>query len=151
MSKAWFVIVTKPQQEARAAVELGKQDFQVFMPILDGKPKYGRYIFAFFDRNVDDWGKIRSTRGCCDVVKIGFQPCPVPAHVMEAIRNAPPPAPEPTPAEINYAQGQRVRIIEGPGAGLEGLFDKDIKKRTAALLKIMGKTVELPRAAIRAA
>lgn len=146
---AWHVVISKPSQEARAAIELAKQDFRVFLPILETKPMFPRYLFAQFDRDIDNWGVIKSTRGCIDLLKNGFIPANVPEKVMGAIMSYKPPA-EPAEAEVTFVQGQVVKIAEGPCSGLLGIFQSDAKGRTMALLEIMGKRVELPRKSIRA-
>src|SRR6478752_551295 len=114
---AWHVVVCRAQQEARAAIELTKQDFEVYMPILDSKPMFPRYIFTRFNREVDNWGVIRSTRGCIDLLKNGFLPAHVPQHAMDAIMASRPPE-EPVETESNFAPGDTVKIASGPLAGL---------------------------------
>jgi transcriptional antiterminator RfaH len=147
---AWHVVVCRAQQEARAAIELTKQDFEVYMPILDSKPMFPRYIFTRFDREKDNWGVIRSTRGCIDLLKNGFIPAHVPQHAMDAIMAYRPPV-EPTQTQTQFAAGDTVRITTGPLAGLEGLFVADRQKRISCLLEIMGKRVEVPIDSVRAA
>ena len=147
---AWHVALCRSQQEARAAVELANQSFRVFLPILDTKPMFPRYIFLQFDRDRDDWGKVKSTRGCVDLLKSGFLPSIVPEPVMDAIMAFRPPV-EPVQGETQFTEGQRVRVTEGPCQGLEGLFQRDAKGRNYALLEILGKRVELPKNSIRAA
>ena len=147
---AWHIAVCRPLQETRAAIELVNQDFRVYLPILDSKPMFPRYIFVQFDREYDDWGKIKSTRGCVDLIKNGFQPSIVPQDAMDAIMAFKPPV-EPVDGETQYTEGQMVQIISGPFQGFQGLFQRDAKGRTAALLEVMGRRIELPKNSIRAA
>lgn len=146
----WFCVVSKPSQEARAAVELAKQDFRVYLPILDAKPMFPRYLFIQFDPDRDNWGIVRSTRGCIDLLRSGFIPTAVPAYLIEALMTYRPLA-EPIQTETTFTAGQTIKVIEGPLQGLHGLFQQDAKKRTQAFIDIMGKRVELPKANIRAA
>ena len=146
---AWHVVNSKPQQEFRAAVELTKQNFHVFLPILHQKPMFPRYLFVEFDREVDQWGSIKSTRGCMDLLRNGFLPANVPSNVMAAIMTYTP-KDESSP-ELTFAPGQKVIVQSGPLAGLEGLFVSDRHKRVYALLEIMGKSVEVAKDSIRAA
>ena len=147
---AWHVICSKPNQEIRAAIELTKQAFQVFLPISRSKPLFPRYLFAQFDREKDNWGVIRSTRGCVDVLKSGFQPIIVRQPIIEAIM-----AYEDSPEEIatdpTYAKGQKVRIKNGLLAGYEGLFTGTDKQRVLAFLDILGNKVSVPVKDIAAA
>ncbi len=147
---SWHCCMTKSQQEARAAVELTNQDFRVFLPVLSSKPMFPRYIFVQFDRNIDPWGKIKSTRGCIDLLKDGFLPAIVPTKAIEAIMAYREPREMPA-GETQFAPGQTVRITDGVLAGLEGLFQADVKGRTACLLEICGRRVQVPRNTIKAA
>lgn len=147
---AWHCIVSKPSQEARAAIELTNQDFHVFLPILDKKPMFPRYLFAEFDASIDNWGVIRSTRGCIDVLKNGRSPATVPNHVMAAVMAFK--APETLPdGQTEFSPGQSIQIVQGPLAGLQGLFVADKRHRVYCLLDLLGKKVEVARDSIRAA
>ena len=148
--RAWHVVCSRPQQEARAAIELAKQDFDVFLPILDQKPMFPRYLFVAFDVAQDNWGCIRSTRGCVDLLKNGFLPATVPDHIMSAIR-AYKPLEASQDDQTEFSAGQAITITSGPLAGLQGLFVADRHKRVYALLEIMGRKVEVARDSIRAA
>ncbi len=147
---SWHVCRTKSQQEPRAAVELANQDFRVFLPVLASKPMFPGYIFVQFDRDRDPWGKIKNTRGCIDLLGCGFIPANVPDPVIEALMAYRPPE-IPSEGPSTFAKGQPVQITEGILAGLEGLFQADVKGRTACLLEICGKRVEVPRGTVRAA
>lgn len=152
MALGWHCVVSRPQQEARAAVELANQGFRVFLPILDQKPMFPRYLFSQFDSEKDPWGAIKSTRGCVDLLKNGFTPASVPDRVIEAIMAyRPRPIETPCESETDFRAGDTVRITEGPLAGLSGLFVADKRARTACLLDLFGKKVEVPRDSLRAA
>ena len=147
---AWHCAVTKPQQEHIAAIHLTNQQFHTYLPVLDAKPMFPRYIFVEFDREKDPWGSIRSTRGCIDLLKDGFKPAIVPHKAIEAIMAYQPQIPS-SPESVNYEKGQRVKIVDGVLDGLEGLFQGDAKGRTACLLEICGRKVTVPKNTIRAA
>ena len=148
--RAWFVVNSKPQQETRAALELANQNFEVFLPILDAKPMFPRYLFVAFDRDRDSWGPIQHTRGCSGLLKNGFLPIPVRDDVIVALKDYRPPE-KPHDGETIFTKGQEVQITEGPLQGLHGLFQADEKRRVYALLEICGKPIKIPRQYIRAA
>lgn len=148
---AWHVCYCRPQQEARAAVELANQDFHVFLPVLFTKPMFPRYIFVQFDRDTDPWGKIKSTRGCIDLLKDGFLPCIVRPEVIDAIKAFREPVEGTPQTQTQLSVGDTVQIHSGPLAGLHGLFVADKKARVSCLLEILGKRVEVPRDSVRAA
>ena len=149
--KQWFCVLAKSHQEARAAVELTKQGYRVFMPILSGRPMFPRYLFAQFDRERDPWGAIKNTRGCVDLLRSGFVPSPVPEEVMEALMSYKPAPDAESVDQVKFNTGDAVIISDGPLQGLSGLFQASVKGRTACLLEIMGKRVEVPRGSVRAA
>lgn len=148
--REWHCVISRPNQETRAAIELANQDFEVFLPVLDRKPMFPRYLFVAFDSQSEPWGRIKSTRGCVDLLKVGFVPAVVPKHAMEAIITYRPPQ-EPQEAQVQFEEGDAVIIQTGPLQGLQGLFVADRHKRVMALLEIMGKKIEVPRDSIRAA
>lgn len=139
----WFCVMTRAQQEHRAMIELTKQGFHTYSPLFKSKPLFPRYIFVEFDRDTDNWGVIRSTRGCVDLLKNGFQPLSIPNRVMDAIMAYEPPA-EPVEADPNYDKGQKVKIKTGVLAGYEGLFQGTDKQRVQAFLTILGNKVSVP-------
>lgn len=140
----WFCVNTKPQQEIRAMIELTKQGFHTYTPMWKpGKPLFPRYIFAQFDKNADNWGVIRSTRGCNDLLKNGFQPIPIRQSIMDAIMAFEPPA-EPVQTDPTYTPDQKVRITNGILAGYEGLFKGTDKQRVQAFLEILGNKISVP-------
>lgn len=140
--QTWSVVYTKPNQEVRAAIELTKQDFHVYSPIHFTRPLFPRYIFAEFDRDQDNWGLIRSTRGCIDVLKNGFRPIIVQQTVMEAIMAFKPTEDGPEIDPV-FTANQRVRINSGILQGYEGLFTGSDKQRTQAFLDILGNKVSV--------
>ncbi len=148
--KSWFCVVSRPNQECRAAIELANQSFHVYLPVIDAKPMFPRYLFVEFDREKDPWGSIKSTRGCVDLLRNGFLPAMVPRHAMDAIMAYQPQQEAPAGPNI-FTEGQVVRVIEGPLQGLQGLFQRDAKGRVSCLIEIMGRRVELPKESIRAA
>lgn len=147
----WYCVIARPQQEARAALELEKQGFTVYLPKLEAKPMFPRYLFAAFDRDRDNWGSIKSTRGVSDLIRSNGIPSQLPRRAMDAIMSYTTATPEPTDGQTEFSRGQVVRIETGVLAGLQGLFQTDVRGRTACLLEILGKRVEVPRQSIRAA
>ena len=148
---AWHVAFTRCQQEVRAALELTNQDFRVFLPILCAKPMFPRYLFVQFDREIDPWGKIKSTRGCVDLLKDGYLPAIVPARIIEAIMAYAPAPEKPADGQTQFTAGDAIKITTGPLAGLEGLFVADRKARVMCLLELCGKRIEVPRTMVEAA
>src|ERR1700760_217373 len=131
--RQWYCIVSKPAQEHRAAYELRNQAFEVYLPLIHSKPLFPRYLFCRFDVLTDNWGKIRSTRGCIDLLKHGFNPQRIRDQIIDAIMafEATPEA-QITPPE--FTPNQRITVINGPFSSFEGLFQKSAQGRVKVLL-----------------
>ncbi len=143
--RAWFVAVAKPAQEFRAQFELNNQGFETYLPTTKHKPLFPRYLFCRFDRDVDNWGTIRSTRGCIDVLKHGFLPQAIPESAMSRIM-AYKDQPEASETDPIYQPGQRVIVVAGPFSSFEGLFQRSAQGRVKVLLSLFGaqREVDIP-------
>ena len=148
--KHWYAVYCKPREDERAELHLGLQDFEVFRPKHRVRRKrpggmatlieslFPRYLFIHLDDIADNWAPIRSTRGVVGMVRWGDHAPPVPNHVVECLqRNVDEVGCIPTPPS-DYKPGDRVRILEGPFAGLEGIFyRRRDDERIMLLMEIM--------------
>src|SRR5690606_19909477 len=94
----WYLIQTKPRQEARAEEHLQRQNFECYRPLKSGEPKkrtpkvaseeelFPGYLFIRMDQVHDNWYPIRSTRGVARIVTFGGHPVPVQDELIEQIR-----------------------------------------------------------------
>lgn len=151
-SKDWYVVYTKPRQEAVAQENLQRQNFDVYCPLIKLtkrrnselrsviEPFFPRYIFLRFDLARDNWAPIRSTRGVCGLVKFDGVPKPVPSTLISAIKeneNA-----DNVQRVINktWKPGEIVEIEQGPFAGYPCIFQvQKSADRVCVLLDIVGK------------
>lgn len=163
MSAKWYVAVSHPCQEIRAAMEITKLEFEVFYPIKTFQrfrkqgapvqvtgPLFPRYLFAKFDRELDDWGKIKDQRGVADILRNQNRPVAISTSVVEAIRSYREAIQEVYSPGI-FEDKQKVRIVSGILCGVEGLFKGSDRQRTKAFLEILGKRYEVPHNTIAAA
>ena len=93
----WYLIQTKPRQEARAEEHLLRQHFECYRPLKAPAPLRGSqgtksgealfpgYLFIRLDCIHDNWYPIRSTRGVSRVVSFGGQPTPVRDELIEQL------------------------------------------------------------------
>ena len=159
--RRWYVVYTKPREEARARENLERQGHQCYLPELSlekrrrGKvlpvtePLFPRYLFI---RCADElatagWGSLRSTRGVVKLVAFGDGPCTVDDAFLNALQLRT----ERGPATL-FAAGEVVTIAEGPFAGLEAIFQlKEGADRAAVLLDMLGQQVRaaVPYVALR--
>jgi len=150
--RRWYVIYTKPRQESVAEVNLRNQEFDVWLPralhsrrrrgrwLESVEPLFPRYLFIRLSWGHDNVAPVRSTRGVSGFVRQGVEPDVVPTGVIEALAEAV----DPTtglhrirPRALR--RGERVRVLEGPFQGLEGIFEAERgEARVAILLGLLG-------------
>jgi len=88
--KNWYLIKTKPQQEAIATQNLTNQDFDVFFPkaVINNKttPLFPSYLFIELDDKIQNWTPIRSTKGVSNFVRFGLSFAKVPNQIINLIK-----------------------------------------------------------------
>ncbi len=138
----WYLIQTKPRQEARAEQHLRRQAFECYRPhkpsgSCNGKaqePLFPGYLFIRLDRQLDNWYPIRSTRGVARVVSFGGEPTPVRDELIEQLRQR-----LAAPAEkTQFRPGERVQLHGGGFNELEAIFvSADGEERSVILLTLL--------------
>lgn len=104
------------------------------------EPLFPCYLFLNIDCGTDEYLRSRSAPGVSYILSSDGVPAPVPAELVEQIRqrvdreNALGPA-------ARFAQGDRVIVSSGPFAGLEAIFDRALtpQGRCLILLQILGR------------
>ncbi|HEX4879556.1 MAG TPA: transcriptional activator RfaH [Limnobacter sp.] len=159
----WYVMYTKPRMEAVAQDNLLRQNYRVFFPralvrkrratqgmVEVVEPLFPRYLFVQLEQGVDDFSKLRSTKGCVDLVKFGGKPAPVPQGLVQWIAGQVDPLGiMDLSAAQNLEVGASVRVAAGPFEGLVGTITKQKSAdRVLVLLNVLGadRAVEVPRA-----
>ena len=149
----WFAVYCKPRQEAVAEENLLRQDFRVYLPRVGIRKRrrgqwcdavevlFPRYAFIRIDPLRRSTAPVRSTRGVVGLVRFGGQPAVVPDAMMNALMER-----EDDASGLHLDSGARLRIgeriklLEGPLAGIEGVFtEQDGEKRVVVLLDLLGK------------
>jgi len=151
---SWYVVSCKPRQELTARENLERQGFEVYLPRIRVRRRkqnrwvdaievlFPRYLFVRADRLRQSTASIRSTRGAIGLVRFGVEPAVVPDSVIEAIL-----AREDAATGLHVAaapefrRGEKVTMLEGPFAGLEGVFAcDDGVERAILLIELLGKS-----------
>jgi transcriptional antiterminator RfaH len=143
----WYVVHTKPRQEARALENLQRQGFECFLPTLPvqrqhrsgvrvaHEPMFARYLFIRLSSTDQNWAPIRSTLGVSTLVRFGLHPAKVPEGLIEFLRVAP----QADVARL-YAAGDEVHIRGGALQGLSALYQgHDGEARAFVLIDLLGK------------
>ena len=141
----WYLIQTKPRQDARAEEHLLRQGFTCYRPLQPDpsgqakKPEslFPGYLFIHLDRDMDNWYPIRSTRGVNRVVSFGGEPAAVRDELIEHLQQRL--AAEQRAAEpAGFAPGERVQIRGDGFEDIEAIFVcSDGQQRSVILLTLL--------------
>ena len=151
--KRWFAVHSKPRQEAVAEQHLNNQGFTTYLPRIRvrkqrrGKwtkvvePLFPRYLFIQCDPDQDNTAPVRSTRGAVGLVRIGTELRSVPDEVIEFLKQAEDQDEQLRPDDTwPHQPGDRVQVLGGPFAGLEGVYLEPVaESRAMLLLKLLGR------------
>jgi transcriptional antiterminator RfaH len=152
--KLWYVVHTKPQQEALAASMLEERlSLTVFLPEVRRRirghlrrtPLFPGYLFVEIDLESTEASAVNTTPAVIRLVAFGGRPQPVSGRVIGALQAR--------LAEIDeqgglpqhpFRVGDRVRLKEGPLAGLEAVFVGPMRpaERVRVLLEFLGQEQE---------
>lgn len=152
----WHLVFTKPNMERCALENLERQGYICYLPnrptqkIARGelsiieKPLFPRYLFICLrsGKSGQSVAPIRSSRGVSKLVSFGNELAKVPEALVEAVRaqeNLAYAQPEPL-----FKSGERVRITEGPFAGVEAIYQiDDGERRVLVLIEMMQQLTQL--------
>ena len=151
--KCWYTVHTKPRQETVAEENLQRQGFPVYLPRIQAarrkkdrwqdviEPLFPRYLFMQVDAETVSLAPVRSTRGVNNLVRFGYQLVPVPDELIACIKSM-----EDQesglfiPKSPLFNTGDRVSIVEGPFAQMEGIYHCDQgEHRAIILLECLGR------------
>jgi len=148
----WFVVHTKPRKEKLAMENLQRQGYTAYCPqIIQPKrrrqqwqkvsePLFPRYLFVYLNIGIDNFSPIRSTLGVIGLVQFGSQPALMPGSVIEAIQHQEFEMKDTCIDHPCWQKGDLIEILDGPFAGLSGIFQKkESIERVSLLLDILGQ------------
>jgi len=144
MDTKWYLVKTKPLNETRIHARLTEAGFETIYPKIFKKirgkgrieirPLFPTYLFVRFD--IEQLRTVRYTRGVARVVSFGPEPQEVGPEIVEAVRNRMDESGMVTlvrpPAE--WKPGEKIKIGEGPFAGLDAIFVEALPDRERVVL-----------------
>ena len=156
----WFAVVTKPRQEKIALENLQRQGFECFLPMAENpyqrrtkkhariiEPLFPRYLFLGAIAEFHDLAPVRSTRGVITMVRFGTKLAVVPGIIIKALKKFMAPGSGLIRIQpVLVEEDDKVRIFDGPLAGLSGIVHKRKgENRVQVLLEMLGRpnTVEI--------
>lgn len=163
----WYAVMSGPQMEFEAEVNLRRQGYYTWLPHERIKRKrkianrdrykieiintayFPRYLFVCFRSPRDSFYQVNETDGVATIVYCGDEPLPIPHEVMDELMAR---------ADVNgmvgevdkvarkrFKPGQKVKFIdESPLAGWVATVSLDAGKDVRVFLEMLGKIREVP-------
>ena len=149
--EAWYVLYTKPRQEEAVAGQLGRRGLEVFLPQYTERRRgeaprmqvlFPCYLFIRADLEAVGISALQWVPGVRRLVAFGGVPARVPEAAIAYIRR------QLVQLEAQggfprarFRPGERVRVREGPLAGLEGIFEGPAgpAERVRILIRFLGE------------
>lgn len=148
----WYVVHTKVRQEQTACENLARQGYAVYLPRikilkrLRGRqqaqlePLFPRYVFVQPGSLAHSIAPVRSTLGVTALVRFGHEPAVMRPATLQGIREFEARQNEARDEDISpFQRGERVRVVEGPLTGLEGLISDVSQQRVIVLMELLGQ------------
>ena len=156
-SSRWHVVQTQVNSENKAAANLLRQGYEVYLPRYWKRrrharrvetvptPLFPRYLFVGFDPMTARWRSIQSTFGVSRLVCNNQEPAILPDRVVDELRRR-----EDDKGFIRldlqpqYAPGDKIRVVDGVFSDSVGLFERMTDRdRVAILLDLLGRKVRI--------
>lgn len=147
----WVLVQFKPSSDAIAVRNLGRQGISVFLPkteqtlrkgghfVKSVKPLFPGYLFAQVDLNTGGWRAINSTYGVSRIVTTAGKPTPVPAGLVDALKQRCDAANVIVPI-ADFQAGDEVALSHGPFADWVGeIVEMTADQRAWVLIDLMGR------------
>jgi transcription antitermination factor NusG len=165
MSEQWYALRVKPHKERTVHERLAAEAVEGYLPLVKVRPKNPRaaklkpyfpgYLFVRADLKHLGANKLKWMPGTIGLVEFGGVPAVVPANLVQEIKDL--------LVKINkqggldhfeLQAGDPVRIVSGPFAGYEAIFDARVpgKDRVQVLLAFLSQSpqpLELDAATIK--
>ncbi len=151
--KRWYVVHTHARQEARAEVNLRRQGFEAWLPVIRRARRHARrvdstlaslfprYLFVRLDLTSQPWRSINGTFGVVRLLCNGDTPLVVPDGLVEEIRERCDDAGTIVGPPQPLVVGEAVKVAMGR-FDLEGLFEtRSGQDRVVVLVNMLGREV----------
>lgn len=150
---AWYAIHTRSHFENLVADQLTARGFSLFLPQMGvwskrlqttrAEPMFPGYLFIHHGMEKRSYVEILQARGVVRVLEGGWNRLtPIADGEMEGIQRVVK-AGVPVSPHLYFNKGDRVRVLDGPLTGLEGIFvrDKPNKRRLVVSIDLLQTSV----------
>jgi len=146
ITRDWYLVYCKPRQELSARVNLERQGYEVYLPMVNCRkrsgsqrvskfePMFPRYLFIRLAKGLDSWAPIRSTIGVSHLVRFGLELAQVPENLIIGLKAGANSEGYFEAKQIEIKPGDRFRITEGVMEGYEGIVLARTGKERVRLL-----------------
>lgn len=144
MDPKWFLVKTKPRNEAKIHARFTEAGFESLYPKIlkkirgkgrtEIRPFFPTYLFVRFA--LEQLRTIRYTRGVARVVSFGPEPQEVDPAIIDTVRARMDGSGIVTllKAPVAWKRGEKIKIEEGPFAGLDAIFVEALPDRERVVL-----------------
>lgn len=152
--EAWYVLHSKPHKESQLNAFLQWQGIETFYPTLHVtpvnpraskiRPYFPRYLFVHVDLEVVGVSTLKWAPGAVRLIEFGGHPATVPAHLICQLKQRLASIEAAGGLQLEGLQrGDSVRIVDGPLAGYEAIFDMRLSgtERVRVLLDMLGRQI----------
>jgi transcription antitermination factor NusG len=144
--RAWYAIWTRSHFEHLVADQLAAKGFSPFLPEMGiwsrkarasrAVPMFPGYLFLNHLMEKRSYIEILKARGVVRILEGGWNRLtPIPDRDMEAVQRLVQSG-VPVSAHLYFRQGDRVRVVDGPLTGIEGVFLRDRPNKGRLVLSI---------------
>ena len=156
-AERWHVVQTHVNGETRAALNLLRQGYEIYLPRYLKRRRHARkidfvarpffpgYLFVTVDMAVQRWRSIQSTVGVSHLVTVGNEPAVLPEGIVAALK-----AREDAKgfvrmaASRKFVPGDKVRVLAGVFKDSAGIFDGVAENdRISILLEMLGGKIRV--------
>jgi len=151
-NRSWHLIYTKPRSEQKALTHLDEQGYKTYLPkcriqkmrksrrVAVTEALFPSYLFIRLDDQLDNWAPIRSTPGVNKLVRFGQMPARVPDTFIDKLKANDDEDGLQEIALPGFEPGDKVRLTDGPMAGLEAIYQTAKgSDRAMIMLDLLGK------------
>ena len=155
-ARSWYIVRTHARAEAKAALNLERQGFPIYLPRylkrrrharrveIVAAPLFPRYLFVAIDIASQRWRSIQSTFGVAQLVCNGDDPSAVSAAIVDELRQREDAKGFVQLTRRGFAKGEKVRVVEGVFSACLGLFEgMTDNERVTVLLDLLGRKVRV--------
>lgn len=152
----WFVAQTHPHAEAKAALHLARQGFEVYLPQylkrrsharkiqMVAAPLFPQYLFISIDILTQRWRAVSSTVGVTQLIRYGESPAEVSSDIVAALRMRQDAHGFVQQQRRLFKPGQPIRVRNGAFSDFLGFFESmNNGERAAVLLNLLGRKVRV--------